>query len=201
MVEMLFPFVPCERVLRVYCSVPSAFAPSAKQPLITYMPRKLRHHAERLEYYLAHVLPAQWRLARIDDMPAPQVSALMSTSSIFLSLSDMEGYGLPPLEAALCANVVVGYSGQGGKEYFLRPIFREVPHGDFRAFVSEVQSAIRDVCHGIHTSAPFLNQIAALAATHSAANETVHVAAFARRAYAILYPEDNAPLADIRYGT
>lgn len=42
----------------------------------------------------------------------------------------MEGLGLPPLEAALSGNKVIGYSGQGGKEYWIKSIFKEVENGD-----------------------------------------------------------------------
>jgi hypothetical protein len=195
-VRLLFPFVERERILRLYYSVPPGFAPSVvKDPLITYMPRKLRHHGERLALYLQNYLPDGWQLAVIDDMPVPQVQALMARSSIFLSLSDMEGYALPPLEAALCGNVVVGYTGQGSREYFSAPIFREVPNGDFRLFVSEVQSAIRDVTHGIQASAAFLRQRAALAAAHSATNEAAHVCAFARLARSRLCPASSPQIA------
>jgi glycosyltransferase involved in cell wall biosynthesis len=197
--RLLFPFVEPERILRVYCSVPASFAPSAvKEPLITYMPRKLRHHGERLELYLRSCLPHGWQLAVIDDMPVCQVQSLMGRSSIFLSLSDMEGYGLPPLEAALCGNVVVGYTGQGSREYFAPPIFREVPNGDFRLFVSEVRSAIRDVTNGVRSSTAFVQQRATLAASHSAAREAAHACAFARLARGMLCPADSPQIAPDR---
>lgn len=185
MLRLLFPFLEPERIQRVYCSVPHVFAPASKEALITYMPRKLRGHAARLEVYLRNSLP-EWRLQAIDEMPVHEVAALMARSSIFLSLADMEGYGLPPVEAALAGNLVVGYTGQGAREYFSRPIFREVPNGDLKRFISEVKLATRDVIQGIAGSAPFQNQVAALAAAHSTANEEAHVWAFARRAHSIL---------------
>lgn len=42
-------------------------------------------------------------------------------SRIFLSFSDLEGLGLPPIEAALCGNYVIGYHGGGGREYWRAP--------------------------------------------------------------------------------
>ena len=35
---------------------------------------------------------------------------------IFLSFSSLEGLGLPPVEAALAGNHVIGYTGEGGNE-------------------------------------------------------------------------------------
>jgi glycosyltransferase involved in cell wall biosynthesis len=37
---------------------------------------------------------------------------------VFLSLSDRDGFGLPPAEAMACGCYVVGYSGGGGREFF-----------------------------------------------------------------------------------
>lgn len=202
MLQRLFPFITPERIQRIYYSVPRYFAPSKKkESLITYMPRKLRGHAERLEAYLANCLPPQWRIVALDDLSARAVAAALSRSSIFLSLADLEGYPLPPLEAALCGNVVVGYTGQGAKEYFHRPAFREVPHGDFGLFVSEAQAAIRDVADGIHTAPLFLKQIAELAALHSEENEASRVSEFAQRALEFLGPRSGPIAAVSNYGT
>jgi hypothetical protein len=183
MLRLLFPDISPDRIQRVHCSVPAAFAPAAKEPLITYMPRKLRDHAERLEIYLRNHLPGPWRMQALDGMPARQVADAMGRSSIFLSFCDLEGYGLPPLEAAVCGNIVVGYTGQAAREYFERPIFREVPNGDFRLFVSEVRAAIRDVESGVPRSEAFTAQLARIAATHSAENEAFHLISFAELAY------------------
>ena len=32
-------------------------------------------------------------------------------------LSNLEGLGLPPLETTIAGNKVIGYTGEGGKEY------------------------------------------------------------------------------------
>ena len=62
----------------------------------------------------------------------------MSKSKIFLSFSMMEGLGLPPIEAAIAGNKVIGYSGEGGKEYWEKPIFTEIPHGNISKFMDEI---------------------------------------------------------------
>ena len=37
---------------------------------------------------------------------------------------------MPPLEAAIAGNKVIGYTGGGGKEYWNKPIFEEIQSGD-----------------------------------------------------------------------
>ena len=50
----------------------------------------------------------------------------------------MEGLGLPPIEAAIAGNKVIGYTGEGGKEYWKKPIFTEIPHGNISKFIDEI---------------------------------------------------------------
>ena len=47
----------------------------------------------------------------------------------------MEGFGLPPLEAAIAGNKVIGYDGISGKEYWKKPIFTEIENGNLLNFV------------------------------------------------------------------
>jgi glycosyltransferase involved in cell wall biosynthesis len=67
----------------------------------------------------------------------------LSVSKIFLSFSDLEGFGLPPLEAALSGNMVIGYTGEGGKEYWKNPLFQEVPKGNILEFSKQVLNFIK----------------------------------------------------------
>ena len=62
----------------------------------------------------------------------------LSKSKIFLSFCDMEGLGLPPIEAAIAGNKVIGYPGRGGKKYWRKPIFTEIPHGNIAKFIYEI---------------------------------------------------------------
>ena len=64
-------------------------------------------------------------------------------SKIFLSFSDMEGLGIPPIEAAIAGNKVIGYPGQGGREYWQKPIFTEVSHGNISKFINEILKHIK----------------------------------------------------------
>ena len=68
----------------------------------------------------------------------------MQKSKIFLSFSELEGFGLPPVEAVLCGNSVIGYTGEAGKEYWEPPIFDEVFSGDLRTFANKVINKVKD---------------------------------------------------------
>ena len=59
----------------------------------------------------------------------------MKKSKIFLSFSSLEGVGLPPIEAALAFNHVVGYTGEGGNEFWKGPLFNKINSGDINNFV------------------------------------------------------------------
>lgn len=181
MTSLIQPFVSREKILRLYLSVPPRFTPGTKERLISYMPRKLRPHSERLCLYLDNALPGGWQLQAIDNLDEAGVAAVMARSSIFLSFSDLEGYGLPPLEAALAGNIVVGYTGEAGKEYFRPPIFREVPSGDLLLYVEKVRSAIEDAEHRASLRTEFLDQAKELARVHSQENERAHLATFVER--------------------
>ena len=205
LISMIYPFLPRERILRIFHSVGPLFRAGDKERLITYMPRKLRAHSERLYLYLQGILPDGWQLRAIENLDEGGVAALMSRSSIFLSFSELEGCPLPPIEAALSGNIVVGYTGQGAKEYFSRPIFREVQNGDFLSFVEQIRRAIEDVDRGLPVRGEFRDQAVSLANVHSLANETAHVLRFVRRVQEIMGADSESQAASApgirRYGS
>ena len=48
------------------------------------------------------------------------------------------------MESGLCGNYVIGYTGEGGKEYWNPPIFDIVSSGDIRTFANKVINKVRD---------------------------------------------------------
>jgi len=56
----------------------------------------------------------------IDGVNQEVAADIMRRSQIFFSLSNMESFGLPPLEAMACGCLVVGLHGEGGKEYMTK---------------------------------------------------------------------------------
>jgi glycosyltransferase involved in cell wall biosynthesis len=62
-----------------------------------------------------------------------------------MSFSGLEGLPLPPVEAALCGNRVVGYHGQGGLEYWDPALFRTVECGDILGFARAVLEEVEGI--------------------------------------------------------
>jgi hypothetical protein len=115
-----------------------------KENLITYMPRKKRDHITKLLFILRQYVPKNWEIKSIDNITESEVIKILKKSKIFLSFSDLEGFGLPPIEAALCGNSVIGYTGESGKEYWSPPIFNEVFSGDLRTFANKVINKVKE---------------------------------------------------------
>ena len=76
-------------------------------------------------HQLRHIVRAQersglagWDLVEISGRTEAQVADIMRSCGVFLSLSDRDGFGLPPAEAMASGCYVVGYPGGGGREFF-----------------------------------------------------------------------------------
>lgn len=106
-----------------------------KKNLITYMSRKLPQHSSKVVSILRLYLPKKWKIKNLNNMSEKEIFQNLNSSKIFLSFSDMEGLGIPPIEAALLKNKVIGYVGGGGNEYWKNPIFTTVNSGDIKRFV------------------------------------------------------------------
>lgn len=130
-IEQAFPLA-AKKIRRLVLHVDAAQfrKGTAKENLITYMPRKLPEHIKLLKFFMSNHLPSDWKIEPIDGLDEAGVAGVLARSKIFLSMSYLEGLGLPPVEAALAGNWVVGYTGEGGKEYWALPIFHEIAHGD-----------------------------------------------------------------------
>jgi hypothetical protein len=186
-ISLTYPFVPASKIMRLLPNIGDIFCNpidwSKKEQLLTYMPRKLSEHSSFLRYILEQYLPKGWEMKPIENMNfGSELASLLSRSSIFLSFCDREGCPLPPLEAAFSGNVVVGYTGQGAKEYFFRPLFREIHNGDYRGYVENARDAINEIGEGLFDSAGFRNQIDALKSFYAVNNELSYLMRFAKRA-------------------
>ena len=112
--------------------------PKAKQNLITYMPRKLFKHSELIVSFLERYLPKKWKLKALTNLNEKKVFSILRISKIFMSFSDLEGLGMPPIEAAIAGNKVIGYTGEAGKEYWKKPIFTEIKNGELLYFCEKI---------------------------------------------------------------
>ena len=102
------------------------------------MPRKLSKHSELIISFLNNSLPKSWKIKAIHNMSEKQVYRTLERSKFFLAFSDLEGLPLPPIEAALSGNKVIGYTGEGGKEYWKEPIFTEIKTAELKYFCKKI---------------------------------------------------------------
>ncbi|MDQ1097820.1 MULTISPECIES: glycosyltransferase [Chryseobacterium] len=115
-----------------------------KERQICFMPRKLSDDVNQVINILhgRNVLK-NWNLVSIDNKTETEVAEIMKKSIIFLSFNHKEGFGLPPVEAMACGCYVIGYTGQGGKEYFKKDFSRHVEDGNIIEFVKKIEEAIK----------------------------------------------------------
>ena len=98
---------------------PKTFFPRAKTMQIALMPHKLPRQAALIRAAL------QTKYSRLKSIPweaianttEAQTADILGRSTVYLSLSSMESFGLVPLEAMSSHCIVVGFHGYGGMEY------------------------------------------------------------------------------------
>ena len=133
------------KIIRIHFSInKKKFKIIRKSNLITYMPRKLSNHSSLLLFYLKNLLPKNWKIMALDNLSEKKLIHLLGKSKIFLSFSNLEGIGIPPIEAALSGNKVIGYTGAGGIEYWKGQIFKKVENGEIADFGQKVLSEVNN---------------------------------------------------------
>jgi hypothetical protein len=177
MLRLNFPMLDPARLVRAQFAVADHFRVRRVSPWVTdvpaisYMPRKLPLHSRQVVYALRPYLPAGWQIQPIDNVDEKTCATMLRRSKIFLSFSEFEGLPLPPLEAALAGNMVIGYTGQGGAQYWAEPNFRLVAQGDIFGFVDAARSAANQIEAGLFGPDVLAPGIAKLADEFSPAAE------------------------------
>lgn len=107
---------------------------------IVYMPRKRPSDAAWIRSQFELRFPKFQDVAWVEirDRPRVQVASMMAESLVFVSLSHMEGLGLPPLEAMAAGCLVVGFTGGGGEEFSTPRNGRWVDDGDLDGVVEAI---------------------------------------------------------------
>ena len=137
-VSHIFPELK-NKIIKINLSINNhRFLSRKKNNLIAYMPRKLPTDSHILKIFLKESLPNKWKLLPLENLNEKELNKYLCSSKIFLSFSDFEGFGLPPLEAALAGNIVIGYTGGGGKEYWKKPLFNKIQKGDILEFSKQI---------------------------------------------------------------
>ena len=133
------------KIIRINFSIDTKkFKIKNKINLITYMPRKLPNHSSLLLFYLENLLPKNWKIQPLVNISQKKLLDMMGKSKIFLSFSYFEGIGMPPIEAALCGNKVIGYTGGGGIEYWKGEMFQKIESGEISDFGQKVLKDIKN---------------------------------------------------------
>ena len=141
-----FPDVPVQRIR--HGIDPQLHHPPAEPPArrIAYMTRRRSDEAAQVLRLLElRGALAGWEVVPIHDRSEREVADIMRGSRIFLSFSQREGFGLPPLEALACGCIVVGYHGFGGRELFQEPFALAIEDSDTVAFARAVEDVMRRV--------------------------------------------------------
>jgi glycosyltransferase involved in cell wall biosynthesis len=104
-----------------YSIDPASYAPAPKERAILVMPRKMPalaafvHNTFKRRHPRCADIP--WWV--IDGVTMAEAAAAMAHAQWFVSLSQRESFGLPPLEAMACGTIPVGFRGDGGREYMV----------------------------------------------------------------------------------
>jgi len=122
--------------------IDEVFKPLTKGNIVSYMPRKNRAFGCFVVNYLCGKYP-EIQFVPIDNMNKEEVAEVLGKSRIFLSFGGPEGFGMPPLEAALAGCKVIGFDGGGGEEFFTLPIFSKVPFYDHMEFIEVAERYVK----------------------------------------------------------
>lgn len=115
-----------------------------KQKQICFMPRKLMEDARQVILILKlRKNLKDWKFIPIENKNEKEVAQIMKESTFFLNFNRCEGFGLPAAEAMACGCYVIGYHGQGGKEYFKPEFSSIVESGDIIQYVNEIEKIVK----------------------------------------------------------
>ena len=111
-----------------------------KKRQIAYMPRKLKDDVDQVINIInLRGKLSDWSFVEIDGKSEEAVAKILKESALFLSFNHKEGFGLPPAEAMACGCVVIGYRGEGGKEYFNENFCFPIKDGDIIEFIKKIE--------------------------------------------------------------
>lgn len=116
------------------------FKPRDKTNTIVILRRRRHEDLETLVQLLHRSSRISgWRIHTADGLHQDDLAKLFGRARIFISLSNREGLGLPPAEAMASGCYVVGFTGDGGREFMLPRFCSPVEDPNLLALVREVE--------------------------------------------------------------
>jgi hypothetical protein len=127
------------------------FQPGASRDgAIAMVPRKRPIEADAIRALLPALHPRHagldWRV--LQQVSERQMAQAFAASSLFLSLSRLEGLGMTPLEAMASGAVCAGFTGVAGQEYATPENGFWAPENDCEAAVEALAQAADEVAAG-----------------------------------------------------
>lgn len=119
-----------------------------REKLISVMPRRNSHELNQVVKLLDKSDQLHgYNFQYLDGMTEDEVVSALGRSRFFLSFGYPEGFPAPPREAIAAGNLVIGYSGFGGRE--LEDLFYLViPEGDVLRFAKGVSHTLACCVNG-----------------------------------------------------
>jgi hypothetical protein len=170
--EYIFPQFK-KKILKINFSIKNNFLIKKKENIISCMPRKLPEDFHLLNLFNLNKIKKKWKFVVLNNLSEENLKKKLSKSRIFLSFSNFEGTGIPPLEAALAGNKVIGYTGNGGNSYFKKPIFNKINKGDIFNFSNILINNIKNLPKRWHLSKKVKLQRGRIAKKYSEQQEII----------------------------
>lgn len=148
------------------------YYPEKKENLVCFLLSKNSDFGRFIEIYFKGKYP-EWDIVRIDRFSKEETASIFRKSKIFLSFGGPEGFGLPPLEAAISGCRVIGFDGCGGREYFKEPTFTKVKFMDHLDFIEKLEIFMKSFDYINIT--PYNDYIDYLSSFYSKENEMISV--------------------------
>jgi len=116
-----------------------------KKKQIAFMPRRCEGDALQVVNLLKGSNRLRdWTFVPIEGMTEEQVAGVLKETAIFLSFSYEEGFSLPPAEAMASGCLVIGYHGQGAREYLKQPYAYPIEHSEITLFAKTIEKVALD---------------------------------------------------------
>lgn len=120
-----------------------------KQPIICMDGRKNWEDMEQVVRIIKPICDAwKWEMVTFLDNTEEQTSEIMQRAAIYLQFGLREGLCLMPMEAMSCGCRVIGYHGQGGKEYVNPDVWDTVETGNIIEFAKTILARMNDGTDG-----------------------------------------------------